>query len=127
MALAPELRVSDEVARDGKHAFTDLERALTVGDAYVVCWHSSVGCDCRAVVMRLVGPVLQVIQGDVDEALRLMSMSKISLEDEELQEQVVKDPVREAFSKVCRCLVHDECSQLSSAPHTNSPAVQTLP
>lgn len=44
---------------------------------------------------------LQVIQGDVDEALRLMSMSKISLEDEELQEQVVKDPVREAFSKVC--------------------------
>lgn len=49
--------------------------------------------------------VLQVIQGDVDEALRLMSMSKISLEDEELQEQVVKDPVREAFSKVRRDVV----------------------
>ena len=48
--------------------------------------------------------VLQVIQGDVDEALRLMSMSKISLEDEELQEQVVKDPVREAFSKVGSCV-----------------------
>lgn len=67
-------------------------------------------------MVRLVNPVLQVIQGDVDEALRLMSMSKISLEDEELQEQIVKDPVREAFSKVCCCLVHNEYSQLSSAP-----------
>lgn len=56
----------------------------------------------EAVVVRL-RVELQVIQGDVDEALRLMSMSKISLEDEDLQEQVAKDPVREAFSKVCCC------------------------
>lgn len=43
---------------------------------------------------------MQVIQGDVDEALRLMRMSKISLEDEEQQDAVMNDPVREAFSKV---------------------------
>jgi hypothetical protein len=50
----------------------------------------------------------QVIEGDVNEALRLMNMSKISLEDEDVQEQVQHDPVREAFSKVPRhrcCLV----------------------
>lgn len=44
----------------------------------------------------------QVIEGDVNEAIRLMNMSKISLEDEEYQEQVQQDPVREAFSKVRR-------------------------
>ena len=43
---------------------------------------------------------VQVIQGDVDEALRLMRMSKISLEDEEQQDAVMNDPVRDAFSKV---------------------------
>ena len=43
---------------------------------------------------------VQVIQGDVDEALRLMKMSKISLEDEEQQDAVMNDPVRDAFSKV---------------------------
>jgi hypothetical protein len=43
---------------------------------------------------------VQVIQGDVDEALRLMRMSKISLEDEEHQDAVMNDPVRDAFSKV---------------------------
>jgi hypothetical protein len=43
---------------------------------------------------------LQVIEGDVNEALRLMNMSKISLEEEEYREQVNQDPVREAFSKV---------------------------
>jgi hypothetical protein len=45
-------------------------------------------------------PPLQVIQGDVDEALRLMSMSKNSLEDEEQQQAVTHDPIRDAFSKV---------------------------
>jgi hypothetical protein len=42
----------------------------------------------------------QVAQGDVDEALRLMNMSKISLEDEDVQEAVQHDPVRDAFAKV---------------------------
>jgi hypothetical protein len=44
---------------------------------------------------------VQVIEGDVNEALRLMNMSKISLEDDDTQEQVQHDPVRVAFSKVC--------------------------
>jgi hypothetical protein len=43
---------------------------------------------------------LQVAQGDVDEALRLMNMSKISLEDEDVQDAVQHDPVRDAFAKV---------------------------
>ena len=49
------------------------------------------------------GVAVQVIEGDVNEALRLMNMSKISLEDEDVQEQVQHDPVREAFSKVRAC------------------------
>ena len=36
----------------------------------------------------------------MNEALRLMNMSKISLEDEDVQEQVQHDPVRQAFAKV---------------------------
>lgn len=44
---------------------------------------------------------MQVMEGDVNEALRLMNMSKISLEDDDTQEHVQHDPVRDAFSKVC--------------------------
>ena len=60
---------------------------------------------------------MQVIQGDVNEALRLMNMSKISLEDEDVQEQVQQDPVRDAFSKV----------RLPSLPAPPPPALARTP
>ena len=58
------------------------------------------------------GARAQVIEGDVNEAMRLMNMSKISLEDEDTVEQVQHDPVRDAFSKV-------------RLPATTTPALQS--
>lgn len=54
-----------------------------------------------------------VIQGDVEEALRLMSMSKISLEDEDQRSAAKCDPIAEAFSKVKEHIVRTECSEIS--------------
>lgn len=46
------------------------------------------------------GAHVQVIQGDVEEALRLMNMSKVSLDDEPEGGEKRDEPVREAFAKV---------------------------
>ena len=70
----------------------------------------SVGDGATAIRLSLSALPAQVIEGDVNEALRLMNMSKISLEDEDVQEQVQQDPVREAFAKACLLLVYSPCA-----------------
>lgn len=67
--------------------------------SYCGCLGSKVGCSKRRTLTTQYLRRAQVAQGDVDEALRLMNMSKISLEDDDVQEAVSHDPVRDAFGK----------------------------
>ncbi len=57
---------------------------------------------------RHASAVLAVLQADVDEALRLMTMSKISLYDDEGRRKAVEDPISAIYGRLREDILRNE-------------------